>query len=204
MSANHTVLSLVGFQFVSDCCMSCAVFNLQDMRVQAFKCSQGKSNRSAPTAAATQPASPAVKPPHHTEHAQPENPQSSSSWSARTAALTSSSGQPFANGSAQHASANAPDLPNSNIFSAQPTTQQGTNTDPQPAPANPQPTHGVGVAETGVLVGSSAMADSHCGVVIALALCGGLVCSAGGDAMIKVWRADTLQFVRYAPHSTSC
>ena len=46
-------------------------------------------------------------------------------------------------------------------------------------------------------MGSSAMADSHCGVVVALALCGEYVCSAGGDAMIKVWKADSLEFVRY-------
>ena len=47
-------------------------------------------------------------------------------------------------------------------------------------------------------MGSSAMADSHCGVVVALALCGEYVCSAGGDAMIKVWKADSLEFVRYS------
>ncbi len=41
------------------------------------------------------------------------------------------------------------------------------------------------------------MADSHCGVVIALALCGDYVCSAGGDAMIKVWKAGSLHFCRY-------
>ena len=48
----------------------------------------------------------------------------------------------------------------------------------------------------GVLVGSSDMGDSHCGVVITLALCGDYVCSAGGDAMIKVWKAGSLEFVR--------
>ena len=170
------------------------------MRVQAFRCSDSSSSLDT-LDGSIQPASPAPQATHHTPHTKPDNPQSSSSWSARTAALTSTSGHPFANGSAHDASANAPDLPSSKIFSTHNTKQKESNTDPQPAPANPQASHGVSVTEAGMLVGSSAMADSHCGVVIALALCGGLVCSAGGDAMIKVWRADTLQFVRFAPHS---
>lgn len=40
-------------------------------------------------------------------------------------------------------------------------------------------------------------ADSHCSSVNALAVCGDLLCSAGGDAMIRVWKARTLEFVRY-------
>lgn len=53
------------------------------------------------------------------------------------------------------------------------------------------------------LLRSTAVADSHCGVVVALALCGEHVCSAGGDAMIKVWKADTLELVRYGTGSLS-
>lgn len=46
------------------------------------------------------------------------------------------------------------------------------------------------------LVASTSGADSHCGAVISLALCGQYVCSAGSDAMIKVWEAGSLKLVR--------
>ncbi|KAK9917148.1 hypothetical protein WJX75_001304 [Coccomyxa subellipsoidea] len=42
----------------------------------------------------------------------------------------------------------------------------------------------------------SAAEDAHCGAVHALALCGSYVCSAGGDAMIRVWDASTLALFR--------
>lgn len=37
--------------------------------------------------------------------------------------------------------------------------------------------------------------DAHCAAVQSLDICNGYVCSAGGDAMIRVWREDTLEFV---------
>lgn len=37
--------------------------------------------------------------------------------------------------------------------------------------------------------------ESHCSAVQSLAICGSYVCSAGGDAMIRVWRAHDLAFV---------
>ena len=43
---------------------------------------------------------------------------------------------------------------------------------------------------------STSEAEGHCSVVHALALCSGYVCSAGGDAMIRVWRQESLDFVR--------
>lgn len=45
---------------------------------------------------------------------------------------------------------------------------------------------------------ASAEADGHCSAVNALAVCGGCVCSAGSDAMIRCWRAGSLQAVRCA------
>ena len=42
----------------------------------------------------------------------------------------------------------------------------------------------------------SATEDAHCGAVHALALCGSYVCSAGGDAMIRIWDASTLVLFR--------
>ena len=44
----------------------------------------------------------------------------------------------------------------------------------------------------------SAEADGHCSGVNALAVCGGCVCSAGSDAMIRCWRVGSLQSVRCA------
>ena len=40
--------------------------------------------------------------------------------------------------------------------------------------------------------------EGHCSAVQSLAICGGYVCSAGGDAMIRIWRAHDLAFVGYA------
>lgn len=45
---------------------------------------------------------------------------------------------------------------------------------------------------------ASAEADGHCSAVNALAVCGGCVCSAGSDAMIRCWRVGSLQAVRCA------
>ena len=45
---------------------------------------------------------------------------------------------------------------------------------------------------------ASEEADGHCSAVNALAVCGGCVCSAGSDAMIRCWRAGSLQSVRCA------
>ncbi len=56
----------------------------------------------------------------------------------------------------------------------------------------------------------SAKEDAHCGAVQTLALCGSYLCSAGGDAMIRIWDASTLAFFRCAclgvsrPFSLSC
>ena len=35
----------------------------------------------------------------------------------------------------------------------------------------------------------------HCSGVLALAICEGYVCSAGGDAMIQIWHEHTLEYV---------
>ena len=45
----------------------------------------------------------------------------------------------------------------------------------------------------------SAAEDSHCSAVTAIACCGDYVCSAGGDAAIRVWRATTLEPVKCGP-----
>lgn len=50
------------------------------------------------------------------------------------------------------------------------------------------------------LVASTSSAESHCGAVLSLALCGDYVCSSGSDAMIKVWKAGSLEFVRSELH----
>ena len=38
-------------------------------------------------------------------------------------------------------------------------------------------------------------ADGHCSVVHALCVCSGHVCSAGGDAMIRMWKEENLEYV---------
>lgn len=45
---------------------------------------------------------------------------------------------------------------------------------------------------------SSAEKDAHCGGVHTLALCGSHLCSAGGDAMIRIWDSTTLTRSRSA------
>lgn len=49
--------------------------------------------------------------------------------------------------------------------------------------------------ETQLPVFTSQDPDGHCSAVQSLALCSGYVCSAGGDAMIRVWREADLAFV---------
>ena len=49
----------------------------------------------------------------------------------------------------------------------------------------------------------SSKEDAHCGAVQTLALCGNHLCSAGGDAMIRIWDASTLAFLRCACHDFS-
>ena len=164
------------------------------MRVQAFRCSSN-STAASPIHASAQHASPAQQTPHCSQQPQLD---SSNDWVARTAALTSTSQHPAANGAAQRALKATPSLSSSKIFTSPHAAQNGGGTDTQPASVGLQNGHASGPStpDAGALVGSSAMADSHCGVVVALALCGDYVCSAGGDAMIKVWKADTLDFVR--------
>lgn len=162
---------------------------LQDMRVQAFRCSTNDSSLAA-TLSQDAPPSHQTRPQPH--HGKPPH-GSSSDWVSRTAALTASiPHRPACNSDPTNA---APSLP-ANIFTSDTALQDGT--DRQGAAAPLPHTRAASPAEGGALIGSSAMADSHCGVVVALALCGGYVCSAGGDAMIKVWKADSLEFVRYS------
>lgn len=49
---------------------------------------------------------------------------------------------------------------------------------------------------------TSSQADSHCGAVHALAVCGKYICSAGSDAMIRCWRLGSLELVRCACHTS--
>ncbi len=43
---------------------------------------------------------------------------------------------------------------------------------------------------------SSSPADAHCSTVHALAMCAGHLCSAGGDAMVRVWDTSSLKLHR--------
>ena len=52
------------------------------------------------------------------------------------------------------------------------------------------------LAQRGVPDVTSSTADAHCSTVHALELCRGYLCSAGGDAMIRVWDAATLKLHR--------
>lgn len=160
--------------------------------MQAFKCSTDVSSPQSTLPQDTPPA-PQTQPTTKTSHG-----TSSSDWVSRTAALTACIPQrPVSNPDPAN---NASGLPTS-LFSSHSASQSGTNQ--QGTAASP---HNAKVAcppEGGALMGSSAMADSHCGVVVALALCGEYVCSAGGDAMIKVWKADSLEFVRYSTGTVS-
>ena len=142
----------------------------------------------------------------------------SNGWLSRTAALVDgskpNSHTATAAASASPATSKTPAV-TSNIFhSPKKVMQKGTVRQEQTLPnGNASAANGQASAghmapghmtpEGGQLVGSSNMADSHCGVVIALALCGDYVCSAAGDAMIKVWKADSLEFVRWAWCCTS-
>lgn len=162
---------------------------MQDMRVQAFRCS---TNDSSPAPTLSQDAPPSHQTQPHPHHTKPPH-GSSSDWVSRTAALTASMPRPPpCNPDPIN---DAPSLP-TNIFTSDTALQNGT--DRQDAAAPLPDARAASPAEGGALIGSSAMADSHCGVVVALALCGAYVCSAGGDAMIKVWKADSLEFVRYS------
>lgn len=159
---------------------------LQDMRVQAFECCTNISSSQPTLPQDTTPAS-------QTQAPQTSNGASSSDWVSRTAALTACIPQrPASNPEPAN---NASGLPTS-LFNSHNAPQNGTNQ--QGTAASPQTAKVACPPEGGALMGSSAMADSHCGVVVALALCGEYVCSAGGDAMIKVWKADSLEFVRYS------
>lgn len=52
------------------------------------------------------------------------------------------------------------------------------------------------LAQRGVPDATSSTADAHCSTVHALELCRGYLCSAGGDAMVRVWDAATLKLHR--------
>ncbi|DBB02245.1 TPA: hypothetical protein ACH3X3_011267 [Trebouxia sp. C0006] len=173
----------------------------QDMRVQAFKCSLEDATLSTqaqqPDAAVD--TCPVTSPPE----ARPNGTATSNGWLSRTAALIDSS-KPHSDTAAATPANCITTAPSSNIFNS-PDKIAGNSTDTlkqsvpngkPPSGKNGQACNGHVGSDTGLLVGSSAMADSHCGVVIALALCGEYVCSAGGDAMIKVWKADSLEFCR--------
>lgn len=173
-----------------------ALLILQDMRVQAFKCSSTEISSSAPALSLNTPPAHQTQP--HPQLTKTSNGSSSSDWVSRTAALTACIPQRSA--SDPDPASNASGLP-TKIFSSQNASQNGTKR--QDEVAHVQSARVACPPEGGALLGSTAMADSHCGVVVALALCGIHVCSAGGDAMIKVWKADTLEFVRYGAGSLS-
>ena len=64
------------------------------------------------------------------------------------------------------------------------------------APSNGQVLPLGSLAQRGVPDATSSTADAHCSTVHALELCRGYLCSAGGDAMIRVWDAATLKLHR--------
>ncbi len=172
------------------------------MRVQAFKCSLEDASLS--TQAQQPDAAVHTCPVTSAPEARPNGTATSNGWLSRTAALIDSSKSH--SDTAAVTTANAiTTAPASNIFhSPDKTTRNSTDALKQSVPNGKPPSAKPGPAcnghvssNSGLLVGSSAMADSHCGVVIALALCGDYVCSAGGDAMIKVWKAGSLHFCRY-------
>lgn len=51
--------------------------------------------------------------------------------------------------------------------------------------------------ESQMPMATSPEAEGHCSAVQALAICNGYICSAGGDAMIRVWKEACLSFVGY-------
>ena len=52
------------------------------------------------------------------------------------------------------------------------------------------------LAQEGIPDVNSSPADAHCSTVHALAMCAGHLCSAGGDAMVRVWDASSLKLHR--------
>ena len=176
---------------------------MQDMRVQAFKCSLEDASLS--TQAQQPDAAVHTCPVTSAPEATPNGTATTNGWLSRTAALIDSSKPHSDTGAATTANC-ITTAPPSNIFhSPDKTTHNSTDALKQSVPNGKLPSAKPGPArnghvgsDSGLLVGSSAMADSHCGVVIALAVCGDYVCSAGGDAMIKVWKAGSLEFCRCA------
>ncbi len=176
---------------------------MQDMRVQAFKCSLEDATLS--TQAQQPDAAVDTCPVTSAPEARLNGTATSNGWLSRTAALIDSS-KPHSDTAAATPANCISTAPSSNIFnSPDKTTRNSTDALKQSVPNGKPPSAKPGPAsnghvgsDSGLLVGSRAMADSHCGVVIALALCGEYVCSAGGDAMIKVWKAGSLEFCRYA------
>lgn len=171
--------------------------------MQAFKCSLEDASLS--TQAQQPDAAVDTRPVTSAPEARPNGTATNNGWLSRTAALIDSS-KPHSDTAAVTTAKCITTAPSSNIFnSPDKTTRNSTDALKQSVPNGKPPSAKPGPAcnghvgsDSGLLVGSSAMADSHCGVVIALALCGEYVCSAGGDAMIKVWKADSLEFCRYA------
>ena len=175
------------------------MFYVQDMRVQAYRCSNDPSIPSH---------QPSPGPPDSTtllangnavtvsldkgQHTSNSNPTSNGRLS-RTAALIDS---PLHKAGLKPCAANGHSSAavHSNSGQKQPRHVDDVST---AGLANGAACNGHSTPHGGVLVASSDMADSHCGVVIALALCGEYVCSAAGDAMIKLWKVGSLEFVRY-------
>lgn len=52
------------------------------------------------------------------------------------------------------------------------------------------------LAQKGVPDVTSSPADAHCSTVHALAMCASHLCSAGGDAMVRVWDSSSLKLHR--------
>ncbi len=171
--------------------------------MQAFKCSLEDATLS--TQAQQPDAAVDTCPVTSAPEARLNGTATSNGWLSRTAALIDSS-KPHSDTAAATPANCISTAPSSNIFnSPDKTTRNSTDALKQSVPNGKPPSAKPGPAsnghvgsDSGLLVGSRAMADSHCGVVIALALCGEYVCSAGGDAMIKVWKAGSLEFCRYA------
>ena len=172
------------------------------MRVQAYRCSadaDGTLSQALSTQTDNATSSCPVNAPLD---AKASGTTPSNGWLSRTAALTEGAAPRLdtATSVLTAASAATADCPSisKNIFHSQkpPTRDAGDRHKQAAKPGSISLANGHATPEGGVLVASSAAADSHCGVVIALALCGGYVCSAGGDAMIKVWKAGSLEFVR--------
>jgi len=72
------------------------------------------------------------------------------------------------------------------------------------APSNGQVLPLGSPAQRGVPDVCSSSADAHCSTVHALAMCRVYLCSAGGDAMIRVWDAATLKLHRWGTLPSTC